>query len=284
MQLNANEAMLADEKMKHIAQLESEIEARRDEINRLRIDAAGGEVHKDGVDERRDETNELSIQSVSALREESFREDSFGEIIVLWEQEADEQNGVKKILLSPRGKKVPLAKAYRSTDANAPPDMVYTSSFESEEACTDAMLNPPSPRSINTGLFEHLLSPFGSPRKMLESTADSAAAFEKAIEERDLKIKTLEGAISSDTKIMKKMKDTIERLSMELLSAKKTQQMYKALGSRSSSLEDEIEELKVENLKLRVSSQMLEEEKERIEKEMQTELALLQIEREVGRY
>lgn len=306
MQPNAKET-LSSEKIKQIAQLESEIESRRAEIDRIRIDAVGGrQVVDKYVVENRDESNEPATQFEPDLREESF-----GEILVLWEQPAAEnRGGVKKIAIS-RGKSaIADGTPRRSTDLDTPPDMVYSSSYESDEtsvASTEAASsNPPSPRSTGSlfehllrpfsspanktesnpplsprqtrGLVEHLLLPYSSPRNKSESSTESEELLKGNIQERDQKIQLLEESISSDTRVMRKMKDAIERLSVELLSAKQSQQLFMALGSRSSSLEDEIEELRVENTKLRISSQMLEEEKRRIEVEMGTELELLHLE------
>lgn len=302
---NANETIptAEKEKIKQIAQLETEIEAKRREISQLRIDEAGSRQAERVIEEKRGDSNEPISHSESALRE-----DSFGEIIVLWEQPAAEnQGGLKKIAIG-RERRLPVTmdgSPRRSTNLNTPPDQVYYSPCVSDESSiysTEIASNPPSPRSP-AGVFENvfrpfnpsgnklgpssppsrrrdivdLLIPFSSPGSQTESVSESEL-LKKRINERELKIEMLEGSISSDTEVMRKMKDTIERLSIELLSAKRSEEMFKALGYRSSSLEDEIEELRVENTKLRIYSQTLEEEKRRIEEEMKTEMELLQLE------
>ena len=88
----------------------------------------------------------------------------------------------------------------------------------------------------------------------------------------------LKETVSRDAKIIREMKDTIERFSMELISAKQSEQMFRALRSHSSSLEDQIEELRVENTKLRVASQILEEEKRQTEMKLREKMELLYLE------
>lgn len=60
--------------------------------------------------------------------------------------------------------------------------------------------------------------------------------------------------------------------------AKQSQRMIMDLGSRNSSLEDQIEGLKAENVRLRLTSQIMEEEKRMSEQAMQTEMQLFYIE------
>ena len=87
---DTNEAMLAAERIEQIAQLESEIETRRVEINRLQIDTMKGQAEK-YAEECKDESYEPDIQS------ESLRK-SLGELIVIWEQRLGEnRSGIKKI-------------------------------------------------------------------------------------------------------------------------------------------------------------------------------------------
>ena len=64
--------------------------------------------------------------------------------------------------------------------------------------------------------------------------------------------------------------------------AEQTQLMIKQLGTRNSSLEDEIERLRAENINLRIQAVMLEEEKKQAKEDMNTELQLLYI--ETGRH
>ena len=65
-------------------------------------------------------------------------------------------------------------------------------------------------------------------------------------------------------------------------SADQSQRLVKDLHTQSSSLEDEIAQLKVDNTKLRIRAMMLEEEKAMVEEEMKTEMQLLYI--ETGRH
>ena len=65
-------------------------------------------------------------------------------------------------------------------------------------------------------------------------------------------------------------------------SADQSQRLVKDLHTQSSSLEDEIAQLKVDNTKLRIRVMMLEEEKAMVEEEMKTEMQLLYI--ETGRH
>ena len=65
-------------------------------------------------------------------------------------------------------------------------------------------------------------------------------------------------------------------------SADQSQRLVKDLHTQSSSLEDEIAQLKADNTKLRIRAMMLEEEKAMVEEEMKTEMQLLYI--ETGRH
>ena len=65
-------------------------------------------------------------------------------------------------------------------------------------------------------------------------------------------------------------------------SADQSQRLVNDLHTQSSSLEDEIAQLKVDNTKLRIRAMMLEEEKAMVEEEMKTEMQLLYI--ETGRH
>lgn len=362
--------MLAAERIEQIAQLESEIETRRVEINRLQIDTMKGQAEK-YAEECKDESYEPDIQS------ESLRK-SLGELIVIWEQRLGEnRSGIKKISTKAQLNKDNPAtttdgNTSHTTNLDDPPAMVYTTSWESDdeisEASTDVTPNPSSPRQ-NGGLIEHLLRPFGSLGRNVESTAE-LDVLERMVEERDLKIESLQAVISTDTEIIEKMKNAIEKMvgerkeahtlqtmagelgstislqgkkhesikeacvilqsvltdmetrsssqedvieflkaeTVKLLVTKRmveedlstelerrdimisnlkkfcrenadqSQRMITFLESCGSSLEDEIEELKAENVRLRVRSEMLEEEKRMVEQEMRTELQLLYIE------
>ena len=65
MQSDANKATLAAERIKRISQLESEVETRRAEINRLQeIHAMKGQATND-AEKSKDESNDPDIQSES---------------------------------------------------------------------------------------------------------------------------------------------------------------------------------------------------------------------------
>ena len=64
--------------------------------------------------------------------------------------------------------------------------------------------------------------------------------------------------------------------------ADRPQRMITALEVHSSSQEDQIEELKAENVRLCVRSQILEEEKRMVKEEMKTKMQLLYI--DTGRH
>jgi len=83
-------------------------------------------------------------------------------------------------------------------------------------------------------------------------------AMDKEIDERDTTIANLKRSFKEET-------DT-------------SQKTIKHLGAKASSLEDEVEELRAENVKLRIHAMLMQEEKELKEKEMQKEMQLLYIE------
>jgi len=90
-----------------------------------------------------------------------------------------------------------------------------------------------------------------------------------------------------DEEVQRKELDNRDRIiaSLEGLfqdNAEQTQLMIKQLGTRNSSLEDEIERLRAENINLRIQAVMLEEEKKQAKEDMNTELQLLYI--ETGRH
>lgn len=231
MQSDANEAMLAAERIERISQLESEVETRRAEINRLQeIHAMKGQATND-AEKSKGKSNDPAIQS------ESLR-NSLRDLIVLWEQRlSDNRSAIKKISTTAQPNKDNPAtaadgNARHSTDVDAPPAMVWESDDEVSAASTDATPNSPSPR-WTSGLIENLLHPFGSHGREMESFAESEV-LERMIEERDLKIDSLEAVISSDTGIIGKMKDTIERLvrereDAELISSRKDAELKEAL-------------------------------------------------------
>jgi len=261
------------------------------------------------------------------------------------------------------------------TSDDAPPDIFYTSSTDSDET-RDA---PPSP-SQRSSLFEHLPNPFGSPRSVVMPLLGQSDENEGTAGERDQKIQYLEAVIGSDTEIIRKMKDTIDKMIQEKKAsvepesslrmivgelestielqvmqteilkeectrlqgvianmrangssqdkvikfmkaemvklqltyrmaeeemgaklvqrdtaianlessfkenAEESKRMITAVGVRNSALEDQIEDLKAENARLQVRSQMLEEEKRHCEETMKMEMQLLCIENSRHRY
>merc|ERR1712216_368948 len=66
--------------------------------------------------------------------------------------------------------------------------------------------------------------------------------------------------------------------------AEESKRMITAVGVRNSALEDQIEDLKAENARLQVRSQMLEEERRHCEESMKMEMQLLCIENSRHRY
>ena len=158
---------------------------------------------------------------------------------------SENRSAIKKISTTAQPNKDNPATAadgnsHHSTDVDAPPAMVWESDDEVSAASTDATPNSPSPR-WTSGLIENLLHPFGSHGREMESFAESEV-LERMIEERDLKIDSLEAVISSDTGIIGKMKDTIERLvrereDAELISSRKDAELKEALPTITIELE-----------------------------------------------
>lgn len=96
-----------------------------------------------------------------------------------------------------------------SPDSDGPPDLLYTISLDSNET-----REPPSPSSPKTTVLAHFLQPFSSSRRKLFEPQSPGS--ETTNEERDHKIESLEVVVSSDTGIIKKMKDALERVVCEL--------------------------------------------------------------------
>ena len=71
-----------------------------------------------------------------------------------------------------------------------------------------------------------------------------------------------------NTELQRRNKAIHELRSSSEENADRSQQMITDLEASSSCLEDQIEKLKVENVRLRVTSQMLKEEKDMAEEEM----------------
>jgi len=368
MQPYTNEAMLALERMAH---LESEIETRRAEISQLQI-TTQGQASKDDY-------------SKPHKKSESLHQ-SLEELIFLWEQQLTNRTSENKMPLQSKGSASAIdGDTCYSTDIgiDGPPDLIYTTSSDSDEtrnppsgldyttsSDSDEIRNPPS--SPRTTVLANFLQPFSSSgRKLFESQSPDS---ETTNEERDEKIVSLEGVISSDTEIIKKMKDTmaamlftleetesnasflqmtveelestismqskqngttkdecvrlqrcitsledhsstqenvIEFLKAEMVNllvskqmvekhlntdldrrgvmvsdlerlckdkAEESQSVINNLEIRNSSLEDQIEDLKAENVRLQVGSQMLKEESRMAEEALKTELQLYYIE------
>jgi len=83
-------------------------------------------------------------------------------------------------------------------------------------------------------------------------------AMDKEIDQRDTTIANLKSSFTEEKDI--------------------SQKTIKHLGAKASNLEDKVEELRAENVKLRIHAMMMQEEKELNEKEMQKEMQLLYIE------
>lgn len=330
---------------KRIACLEAEIEARRREIDQLQSGVGSSETYTDNV------TGDGRDQLCSTQNEPASLQQSMKDLIVLWEQRLGKDQIGREII--PQHKKVPLLSALHDADADGPPAVIYTASMDSDETRD----GPPSLVGIED-----------------KSTETHLQVSLRMIEERDQKIERLEEVIHSDIEIIKKMKETMEKMvdmrveakantpqemfpgeldcilvalkekhnvaleeqcadmqdelkgleiqcsnqenlieylkteMVNLLVSKQMvekeldseleqhdrvvailkssfkqkedqfEQLTKELGSRNSSLEDEIEILKAENVRLRVRSQILEEEKNITERAMQTEMQLFYIE------
>lgn len=348
-----------------IAHLESEIAAKRAEICQLQIAARDQDKADDEHNVEETNTND----SNEPWSESPNRSLQLDELKVLWEKRSAS-------LTRPQLEKGVSASAIhdafrRPTSDDVPPDLFYTSSTDSDET-RDAPPTSPSPR-IN--LLEHLPNPFGSPRSVFEPVLGQSDVNEGTAEERDQKIQYLEAVIGSDAEIIRKMKDTIEkmiqekkavepkksslcmiigelestielqekqteilreectrlqgvitdirangssqekvmecmkaemvklqftyRMAEEEMGAKLVQRdmvianlensfkenveeskrMITAVGVRNSALEDRIEDLKAENARLQVRSQMMEEEKRNCEESMKMEMQLLCIEK-----
>lgn len=371
MQPYTNEARLATERM---VQLESEIETRRAEISQLQITARGQANHD--VEQDRDEYSKPLKKSASLHQ-------SLDELILLWEHRLTTHRSEDKTPLQTKRSTSAIddgdALYSSDIDISGPPDLIYTTSSESDgppdlvyttSSDSDETRDPPS--SPKTTVLAHFLQPFGSSRR--KKIEPQPPVSETTKEERDQKIEWLEGVISSDTEIIKKMKDTMERMVCELeetesnatflqmiaeelestiamqskqngtiknecarlqssikhledhssaqenaieflkaemvnlLVAKqlvekhlnkdlerrgamisdlewlckdkehRSQSVIKDLKVRNSSLEDEIENLKAENVRLQVGSQILEEESRLAEEALKIELQLCHIE------
>lgn len=304
MQLDDSDAKLAAQR---IAQLKSEIEAKEAEINRLQADA----------DTAQGQTNDATIEIEDVPDDDGPNEpnnnpdslhQSFQELILLWENrlaKRDDDNEISCHLTA----RDPVD---AFGDYDAPPQICYTSSLESD----DESRNPPTSPRMSYVFVDKSPQPFDSPRGVMD--LPTSPSFESMVEERDQEIRSLESVIEADTAIMKKMTDlvgkmvnrdaksnlslqhsfrqletTFEEVGVKLSNRDETiadlEASYKenadqlkkiivSLGARSSQLEDKIEELKVENLKLQVRSEMLEEEKRMSEESMKTQLQLLYIE------
>lgn len=137
-------------------------------MNRLHMDTVKGQA--------RDEPH----QKIQPLRE------SLEELIVLWDdQTAPHFSGGSST--SP------------TADANSPPDMMYSSSSDSD----DSRSRPSSPRTTNVFL-EHCLRPRGSCGRGREMASKSVESMTAMVEERDRRIKSLERIIHYDTQILQR--------------------------------------------------------------------------------
>jgi len=237
------------------------------------IDTMEDQGNNNDQEESEEESNE------SAIQPESLRK-SLGDLIVLWEQRLSEnrrQRNKDNASTTTADDDV----CHTTDDIDAPPAVVYatTTWWENETTGTStdgATPNLSSPRR-NIGLMKHLSHTFGvSPgRNIIEYTAE-LDALENIVEERDLKIESLQTVISSDTEIIGKMIDTMKKMvgqkeagSVMLSQDKKNdtveddferlQRMITDLKGQSSSQENVIELLRAEMVNLLVAKRMVEE-------------------------
>ena len=202
MQSDANEAILAAERIERIAQLESEIETKRAEIERLQNHAKEGRANND-VDENEDESNdpENKSQPLHIL---------LGRFMVL-------RSGAKKEIPTTAPPNNDPIIACHSTNIDDPPALVYTTTWETDDetitSSTNATPSPPYHRRTN-GLIQNLLRPFAFPRRDTKTAAELDVLV-TMIRKRDIRIESLEAIISSDVDIIEEMKDTIKNLVSE---------------------------------------------------------------------
>lgn len=223
-QTEANQSALAT--TKRIAQLESEIASRRDEIRQLQ----GGDIRDDA-----DESKNGSFYDKPAGKSGSMDNAlDLEELIVLWEQR-----------LAKKGRSVNISSKHlqpRKSALPSIPAIVYTPSTDSDEArdAPPTMLTPSSPRRHST---QQLPKSFDSPTSVLDhgmGEAQYAVArphiLERLIEERDDKIKCLESVITSDTDIIEKMKDAIEKMVADRKKSKSRSSLQLIVGELESTI------------------------------------------------
>jgi len=179
-----------------IAQLESEIEERRAEISRLRGDAA----------------QDHASDAASSLHH------SLAEIISTWERMSSGRQQQQRKFHN-------LDSDYAVIDLDAPPSIIYTSSFDSGES-----RNPsPSPRTMPVEASAPVKS-VGTE----ETDSTSRSTWESSLDEREA---TLEKVALSDTEIIRKMKDMLWEIVRE----------RNVDAESSSRLQRKVQELEAEN-------------------------------------
>jgi len=234
--INENKARNAAGK---ISQLEAEIEARRDEINRLSgsnikmEDTIILNADDDEDDESMNRAESLQqLEGLIALRDEmlvkttSIRRDDHdkeNEFLHRMDDHHDKENNFFRM---------------RSTSAGGGgggipdiPNIVYVSSMETDDR-SDEDRNPAvchsSPRGTNINLEDVLVpsymrsnsdsfcaSPFPIKKMSLPTSSSKVRTLERMIGERDANIESLESVIESDTEVICQMKDTLKKLVCE---------------------------------------------------------------------
>eukprot|EP00581_Thalassiosira_minuscula_P019433 CAMPEP_0183717590 /NCGR_PEP_ID=MMETSP0737-20130205/11171_1 /TAXON_ID=385413 /ORGANISM="Thalassiosira miniscula, Strain CCMP1093" /LENGTH=402 /DNA_ID=CAMNT_0025947063 /DNA_START=186 /DNA_END=1394 /DNA_ORIENTATION=- len=194
---SANNAMISTERNQRISQLELEIENRRDEIHQLQ-----------GLDAVAASPSEKS-------NDDPLQKQSLGELIVLWEQRLSENRTIEPaVAMSTKEDSPCTPRTVASSDADSVPSMVWETDDDDEASttsCSNATPNSPPSPCPPRALFE----------QQSHHQFDQQVSIQM-VEERDLKIKSLEATILEDRKIMMEMKDTIKKLMREKENEKPT--------------------------------------------------------------
>lgn len=201
------------------------------------------------------------------------------DLIGMWEQRLGEDQAGNEITSQPITKTLPSDHSVTryAADADGPPAIVYTASMDSDETSDGS-------HPYGNNKFEDLPQLFVSAEMELGSIEKQFQVSQRMIEERDSKIKKLENIIHSDVKLIKQMKETIEKMidernEAESIATQKVvsgeaekhndalkeqctdlQGALKGLEIHSSNQENIIEFLKAQTVTLLVSKQMIENE------------------------
>jgi len=203
LQTNANTRAATWLSAERIAHLESEIAAKKAEICQLQIAARGEEATAPPNAEGKSKENKSYL---SPRSESTSRSLELDELVVLWEERLASMN--KKQQPEKGISASAIHDAFRDNAGDdGPPDLVYTSSTDSDET-RDAPPEPPSLPSPR-GLFD-----FGSPRSVdgIDFHFDQLDVKGSVPGDRDQKIEHLKAVIESDTELIRKMKATILRI------------------------------------------------------------------------